>query len=100
MTEEDVKDVQDSLAAAKIHDSEISKLQEKQRAAVQRSIGRAAGQNAKDRAAGNDPYQTGTSSSVHPDLQELSFGSLGAEQRYVSYFHLPRAHFEIGTGFV
>lgn len=83
VTEEDIKDVQESLAAAKIHDSEIGKLQEKQRAAVQRSIGRTAGQNGKEIAAENDPYQTSPSSHVHPDLQELSFGSLGAEQKCV-----------------
>lgn len=65
VTEKDVEDVQKGLAAAKIHDSELGKLQEKQRAAVKRSLGRNAG------------------SSVHPDLQDLSFGgSLGTEQRY------------------
>ena len=66
MTEQDVEDVQKGLAAAKIQDSELGKLQEKQRAAVQRSIGR-----------------NTTLGGMHPDLQDLSFGNLGAEQRYV-----------------
>ncbi|KAI0347677.1 hypothetical protein BDW22DRAFT_1364863 [Trametopsis cervina] len=62
VTEQDVQDVQNNLAAVKIQDTELGKLQEKQRAAVQRSIGRGG-------------------RSVHPDLQELSFGNLGADQR-------------------
>ncbi|KAJ3489580.1 hypothetical protein NLI96_g2021 [Meripilus lineatus] len=80
VTEDDVKDVQDSLAAAKIHDSEIGRLQEKQKAAVQRSLGRVTGQSVKERNVDSDPYQTGSSSHIHPDLQDLSFGPLGAEQ--------------------
>ena len=68
MTEQDVEDVQKGLAAAHIHDSELGKLQEKQRAAVQRSIGRSSSMQAFD-----DGH-------LHPDLQDLSFGSLG-EQR-------------------
>ncbi|KAI0688131.1 hypothetical protein BC835DRAFT_1408167 [Cytidiella melzeri] len=61
VSEQDVSDVQKNLAAVKIHDSELGKLQEKQRAAVQRSIGRG-----KVRA--------------HPDLQDLSFGNIDSEQ--------------------
>ncbi|TCD68095.1 putative actin patch assembly and actin polymerization protein [Steccherinum ochraceum] len=69
VTEQDVEDVQKELAAVNIRDSELGKLQEKQRAAVQRSIGRSSSLNA---------YHDGE---VHPDLQDLSFGALGAEQR-------------------
>ena len=69
----------------KIQDSELGKLQEKQRAAVQRSIGRSSGQNGKARADhANDPYTSGRQSSdVYTDLQDLSFGSLGAERKWV-----------------
>lgn len=74
-----------NLAAVKIQDSELGKLQEKQRAAVQRSIGRSSGQNGKERARvdeGDDFYTSGRqSSSVHPDLQDLSFGALGADKK-------------------
>ena len=70
VTEQNVEDVQKSLAAVNIHDSELGKLQEKQRAAVQRSIGRSSSLRALD-----DEH-------LHPDLQDLNFESLGAEQRY------------------
>ncbi|THH23084.1 hypothetical protein EUX98_g8090 [Antrodiella citrinella] len=69
VTEQDVEDVQEGLAKAHIHDSELGKLQQKQRAAVQRSISR-----------GTLPYAH-DDSHLHPDLQDLSFGPLGAEQR-------------------
>lgn len=67
-----MEDVQKGLAAVNITDSELSKLQDKQRAAVARSkSGTARG---KDRADGH----------LHPDLEDLSFGNLGgAEQRRV-----------------
>ncbi|CAL1694031.1 unnamed protein product [Somion occarium] len=87
VTEKDVQDVQEGLAAVKIHDSELGKLQEKQRAAVQRSLGRAGGGKERDRATYEDddefmqPRSASSETYVHPDLQELSFGSLGAEQR-------------------
>lgn len=82
-------DVQNNLAAVKIQDSELGKLQEKQRAAVQRSIGRGSGQNGKIREEENDPYSRSRSSSgVHPDLQDLSFGALGSEKKQ-AIFYLP-----------
>ncbi len=77
--------MQEGLAAAKIHDSELGRLQEKQRAAVQRSLGRAGGvsqlassSNGRSDEDSGHPY-------VYPDLQDLSFGSLGAEKRYVAF---------------
>ncbi|CCL98118.1 uncharacterized protein FIBRA_00112 [Fibroporia radiculosa] len=76
ISEQDVKHVQDGLAALHIQDSELGKLQEKQRAAVQRSIGRSTSYRGKDR----DESGTAGQSSVYPDLQDLSFGSLGHEQ--------------------
>lgn len=79
-------DVQTHLAAVKIQGSELGKLQEKQRAAVQRSIGRN-GQllNGKERAPNDsDEEYPRRRSSVHPDLQDLNFGGpLGSDQRYV-----------------
>lgn len=67
----------------KIQDSELGKLQEKQRAAVKRSLGRASGQSGKARAEDADEfYASGRQSgAMHPDLQDLSFGSLGAERK-------------------
>jgi len=79
VTEEDVESVQRGLEAANIGDSEISKLQEKQRAAVRRAVER--------REPGLLDSETSYSSygrspsNAHPDLQDLSFGELGAEQR-------------------
>ena len=85
VSEQDVEDVQNNLAAVKINDSELGKLQEKQRAAVQRSIGRASGQNGKERARveEGDGFYTNSrqGGAVHPDLQDLSFGPLGAERK-------------------
>ncbi|EKM61364.1 uncharacterized protein PHACADRAFT_168806 [Phanerochaete carnosa HHB-10118-sp] len=78
VSEKDVTDVQNNLAAVKIQDSELEKLQEKQRAAVQRSIRRTYSQSGKGKADDNDPYSRGRN--VHPDLQDLSFGALGAEK--------------------
>ncbi|KAI0077440.1 hypothetical protein K474DRAFT_1661700, partial [Panus rudis PR-1116 ss-1] len=92
VTEQDIKDVQEGLAAAKIHDSELGKLQEKQRAAVQRSIGRAGGASSGKQPAttrsryddyddDDEPRSPQSADYVHPDLQDLSFGPLGDEQR-------------------
>lgn len=68
MTQEDVESVQKGLAAAKIEDSQLLKLQEKQRAAVGRAIraGSARGSRGEE---------------VHPDLQDLNFGELGEDKR-------------------
>lgn len=71
MTEQDVEEVQHGLEAVQIAGSEVQRLQEKQRAAVQRAV--------RQRPRAED----GTSGSpIHPDLQDLSFGSLGPEHRY------------------
>lgn len=75
--------VQEGLAAVKIQDSELSRLQEKQRAAVQRSLGRAGGMSQLAAGKGRDQDGEAGHAYVHPDLQELSFGSLGMEKRYV-----------------
>ena len=99
LTSQDVEAVQNKLATANISDvsgSEIGKLQEKQRAAVQRSIGRASSQNLNGKSRSTalsdeeEEYSPGGSrmSSVHPDLQDLSFGALGADQRYDPYLRL------------
>ncbi|KDQ63321.1 hypothetical protein JAAARDRAFT_120204 [Jaapia argillacea MUCL 33604] len=72
VTEQDVSDVQKGVAAMNMKDpGELNKLQEKQRAAVERAKGTGRG---KERAEETDTY-------VHPDLHDLSFGPLGAEQR-------------------
>lgn len=71
MTEKDVEDVQQGLEAVQIAGSEVQRLQEKQRAAVQRAV------RERPRAESDSPR-----SLIHPDLQDLSFGELGPEQRY------------------
>ena len=70
-TQEDVKNVQEGLAAAKIDDSELTKLQEKQRAAV-------------DRVIRSGSIRGIYGEKVHPDLQDLNFGELGEDQRCVN----------------
>ncbi|KAI0285296.1 hypothetical protein BGY98DRAFT_945221 [Russula aff. rugulosa BPL654] len=70
VTEKDVEDVQQGLEAAHITGSEVQRLQEKQRAAVQRAV------RERPRAEDDSPR-----SPIHPDLQDLSFGELGPEQR-------------------
>ncbi|EMD41873.1 hypothetical protein CERSUDRAFT_79493 [Gelatoporia subvermispora B] len=85
LTEQDVRDVQEGLAAAKIQDTELGKLQEKQRAAIQRSQGRASSATLlASRGKGRDDDETHDQDGqpyAYPDLQDLSFGPLGAEQR-------------------
>ncbi|PCH34015.1 hypothetical protein WOLCODRAFT_135449 [Wolfiporia cocos MD-104 SS10] len=78
VTEQDVQNVQDGLAAVKIQGTDLERLHEKQRAAVQRSIDRS-DTSTQSRIQHDDDEQT--HSYVHPDLQELSFGSLGSDQR-------------------
>lgn len=70
VTEKDVEDVQQGLEAVHIASSEVQRLQEKQRAAVQRAV------RERPRAEDDSPR-----SPIHPDLQDLSFGELGPEQR-------------------
>ena len=64
--------MQAGLAAIDITGPEVSRLQEKQRAAVERSRNRTKGRD-------DDPYPS--TAEVHPDLQDLRFGSLGTDQR-------------------
>jgi len=73
VTEKDVKEVQQGLEAVRISGSEVQKLQEKQRAAVLRAV--------RQRSRTEDDASS-PSSPVHPDLQDLSFGELGPEERY------------------
>ncbi|KAI0068178.1 hypothetical protein BV25DRAFT_528861 [Artomyces pyxidatus] len=73
VTEKDVEEVQQGIAATHLADSEVQKLQDKQRAAVQRAV------RLRERVRDDEEGPRG--SNVHPDLQDLSFGSLGAEQR-------------------
>lgn len=77
VTEQDIADVQEGLAAANIHDSELQKLQIKQRAALQRAVNR-------DRSAVSEEQNERSrqpQSPLHPDLQDLSFGALGVDQQ-------------------
>src|ERR1700691_1241573 len=71
VSEQDVEEVRQGLEAADIAGFEVQKLQDKQRAAVQRAVRRHS--RTEDDALG--------SASVHPDLHDLSFGTLGPEQR-------------------
>ncbi|TFY80303.1 hypothetical protein EWM64_g3708 [Hericium alpestre] len=75
VTEKDVEEVQQGMAAAHIEQSEVRKLQEKQRAAVQR----AARYREQDHAHEEDDDPP-SSAGLHPDLQDLSFGTLGKEK--------------------
>ncbi|KAI0322186.1 hypothetical protein OF83DRAFT_20841 [Amylostereum chailletii] len=79
VTEQDVDDVSKGLAAAQIDDSDVQRLQDKQRAAVKRAAGRR-----QPLIDGGDDGGGGATvpSHLHPDLQDLSFGTLGSEQRY------------------
>ncbi|EIM92246.1 uncharacterized protein STEHIDRAFT_46841 [Stereum hirsutum FP-91666 SS1] len=84
VTEKDVAEVQEGLAAANINDSEVLKLQEKQRAAVMRAMKRG---REKDSETDEVPAPH-----LHPDLQDLSFGTLGADQRNLPPPIRPNAH--------
>lgn len=68
VTEKDVKDVQDNLARANIHDSEVGRLQEKQRAAVARAVVRS--------NSNTGIRSSSTSRGVHAqdDLRDISLG--------------------------
>jgi hypothetical protein len=89
VTEKDVEDVQQGLEAAHITGSELQRLQEKQRAAVQRAV------RERPRAEDDSPR-----SPIHPDLQDLSFAELGPEQRYASRFCLSRSFFTLNHAWV
>lgn len=72
------------MAAVNIHHSgELDRLQERQRAAVERSISRKS-EYGRELAAGANAYPSPPSSAaIHPDLQDLTFGRLGDSHRYV-----------------
>jgi hypothetical protein len=70
VTQKDVEEVQQGLEAVHIAGSEVQRLQEKQRAAVQRAV--------RERPRAEDDA---LESPIHPDLHDLSFGELGPEQR-------------------
>lgn len=63
------------LAAANLShtESEVTKLQERQRAAVSRAV-------LSDSYRREEREVDGGEGHLHPDLQDLSFGALGAEQ--------------------
>jgi len=67
--------VQAGLAAANLNHTqgEVTKLQERQRAAVSRAV-KAGSYRGKDR------QDSEGDSHLHPDLQDLSFGALGGDQ--------------------
>jgi len=68
--------VQAGLAAANLShtEGEVTKLQERQRAAVSRAV-KAGSYKGKVQEDGEGDTH------LHPDLQDLSFGTLGGEQR-------------------
>lgn len=73
MTEQDVEEMQQHMAAAKISDAgELSKLQARQRVAVARHVER-------ERSTHESYDSPPSSAGVHPDLQDLSFGTLGTQ---------------------
>ncbi|KAI0778319.1 hypothetical protein BD413DRAFT_704774 [Trametes elegans] len=79
-SEQQVKEIQEGLAATKLSSSELGKLQEKQRAAIERSVGRA-GSSSTRPDPDEDSLTSPTSPTyIHPDLQSLEFGPLGSEQ--------------------
>jgi LAS seventeen-binding protein 5 len=71
VTEKDVEEVQQGLEAVHVSGSEVQRLQERQRAAVQRAV--------RQRSRQEDDT---LGSPIHPDLHDLSFGELGPEHRY------------------
>jgi hypothetical protein len=76
-TDDVSSEMQTGLAATHISvEGELNKLQDKQRAAIERA--KRGGGN--DRGKGDIEAEGGH---LHPDLQDLSFGPLGSEQKYV-----------------
>lgn len=64
-----------SAARMNISESEVNKLQEKQRAAVERARRGNESVRGKEKAGNGEERNGGY---VHPDLQDLNFGALGA----------------------
>lgn len=69
--------MQAGLAAVNLHGTEVGMLQQRQRAAVERTVSRS------NRARAGDGVPPVAHGDLHPDLQDLNFGPLGAEQRCV-----------------
>lgn len=81
MTDKDIEEVQQHMAKISVNNTggTIDKLQEKQRAAVERH--RAKG---RDEAGAGQAYPSPpNSAALHPDLQELTFGGIGSNERFV-----------------
>jgi len=77
LSSKDVEEVEARMAAVNIHNSgEVDRLQEKQRAAVERSKVRI-----QERERERESYPSPPpSASVYSDLQDLNFGELGSQQ--------------------
>ena len=82
----------------------LNQLQEKQRAAVQRSLGRSSMNNLNGKARAQDGHENVDEDGyfrdsnerggyVHPDLEDLNFGALGSEQRCVFSISFPFSFF-------
>ncbi|KAH7885985.1 hypothetical protein F5I97DRAFT_1181971 [Phlebopus sp. FC_14] len=69
-----VTKIQAGVDAVNISSGELSKLQDQQRAAVERAL------QQRSVHPGDDLHSHEDSGYVHPDLQDLSFGALGNEQ--------------------
>ncbi|KAI0698394.1 seryl-tRNA synthetase [Cerioporus squamosus] len=80
-TEDQVKEIQESLAAAKLSTTELGKLQDRQRAAIERSIGRSGSASYDYTSPGSGETSPTSPTYVHPDLQDLQFGALGSDQK-------------------
>ncbi|EIW64195.1 uncharacterized protein TRAVEDRAFT_55185 [Trametes versicolor FP-101664 SS1] len=79
-SEQQVKAIQEGLAATKLSNSQLGKLQDRQRAAIERSTGRVGSSSTRPDSDEDSPASPTSPSYVHPDLQNLEFGALGAEQ--------------------
>ena len=80
MTDKDIEEVQQHMAAVTVNNTggTIDRLQEKQRAAVERHRARGTREGTSAEQAYPSPPNTGA---LHPDLHELTFGDIGATQR-------------------
>lgn len=75
VTEKDVQDVQDGLAKANIRDSELGKLQQKQRAAVARAVVRSnSNTGIRSPSTTRERGPSAPREGAHDDLRDLSFG--------------------------
>lgn len=81
MTDKDVDEVQQHIAKVTIDNTggTIDRLQEKQRAAVERHRAKGRDDPSVDQAYPSPP----NSAALHPDLHELTFGEIGTSSRYI-----------------